>query len=348
MGVLADIGRSRAISGLTGGILENTQGLIKTRMEMDRMAEESRSREIEDRINTIKLQETEAEIAKRRRPVFLDDFEARYPHPETAKYYSGVLRSGGYTKTLDIGGKQREYFEHGDFTKINELIAKEPERQKGLLSAQIVDIGQQKTSMAEQYQKAVEKGDNEKAQGLKDQFDALKEKEGMLVRSYETLTGKGMTEYQEGLLALRAEAERARQEDRRERTEIAEKRTEIYGTSVENKKEIEEERIKVQREKLRASKASPGSGGKPTAAIQNIEYLVAHGWGRKDAENIILHGKPMSRATFIAQMTKSIYGNEFILDEEKGTKVEQAINFYDSTIGKKTSDKGKEDPLGIR
>ncbi len=79
-------------------------------------------------------------------------------------------------------------------------------------------------------------------------------------------------------------------------------------------------------------KGSGGAGGKPTANIQNIEYLVGNGWSRKDAEDVVLHGKRMPRENFIANMTKSVYGNEFIADEDKPKKMEEAIKFYDSTI----------------
>jgi hypothetical protein len=75
-----------------------------------------------------------------------------------------------------------------------------------------------------------------------------------------------------------------------------------------------------------------GAGGKPTANIQNIEYLVGNGWDRKEAEDVVLHGKRMPRENFIANMTKSIYGNEFIEDTDKPKKMEEAIKFYDSTI----------------
>lgn len=75
-----------------------------------------------------------------------------------------------------------------------------------------------------------------------------------------------------------------------------------------------------------------GPGGKPTANIQNIEYLVGNGWNRKEAEDVVLHGKRMPRENFIANMTKSIYGNEFIDDADKASKMQEAIRFYDSTI----------------
>lgn len=75
-----------------------------------------------------------------------------------------------------------------------------------------------------------------------------------------------------------------------------------------------------------------GAGGKPTANIQNIEYLVGNGWTRKDAEDVVLHGKRMPRENFIANMTKSIYGNEFIDDADKAKKMEESIKFYDSAI----------------
>jgi hypothetical protein len=75
-----------------------------------------------------------------------------------------------------------------------------------------------------------------------------------------------------------------------------------------------------------------GVGGKPTANIQNIEYLVGNGWDRKEAEDVVLHGKRMPRENFIATMTKSIYGNEFIEDEDKPKKMEEAIKFYDSMV----------------
>jgi hypothetical protein len=80
-------------------------------------------------------------------------------------------------------------------------------------------------------------------------------------------------------------------------------------------------------------------GGKPTANIQNIEYLVGHGWDRKAAEDIVLHGKRMPRENFIANMTKSIYGNEFIADEDKPKKMEEAIKFYDSMIPRSGGEK---------
>jgi lysozyme family protein len=82
-----------------------------------------------------------------------------------------------------------------------------------------------------------------------------------------------------------------------------------------------------------------GAGGRPTANIQNIEYLVGNGWNRKEAENMILQGKRMPRETFIANMTKSIYGNEFIDDADKANKMQEAIKFYDSTIPQRGGEK---------
>jgi hypothetical protein len=81
------------------------------------------------------------------------------------------------------------------------------------------------------------------------------------------------------------------------------------------------------------------TGGRPTANIQNIEYLVGNGWNRKEAENMILQGKRMPRETFIANMTKSIYGNEFIDDADKASKMQEAIKFYDSTIPQRGGEK---------
>jgi hypothetical protein len=82
-----------------------------------------------------------------------------------------------------------------------------------------------------------------------------------------------------------------------------------------------------------------GGGGKPTANIQNIEYLVGNGWDRREAEDMILQGKRMPRETFIANMTKSIYGNEFIDDADKANKMQEAIKFYDSTIPQRGGEK---------
>jgi len=82
-----------------------------------------------------------------------------------------------------------------------------------------------------------------------------------------------------------------------------------------------------------------GAGGRPTANIQNIEYLVGNGWNRKEAEDMILQGKRMPRETFIANMTKSIYGNEFIDDADKASKMQEAIKFYDSTIPQRGGEK---------
>jgi hypothetical protein len=80
-------------------------------------------------------------------------------------------------------------------------------------------------------------------------------------------------------------------------------------------------------------------GGKPTANIQNIEYLVGNGWSRQDAEDVVLHGKRLPRENFIANMTKSIYGNEFIDDADKASKMQEAIKFYDSTIPQRGGEK---------
>ena len=77
-----------------------------------------------------------------------------------------------------------------------------------------------------------------------------------------------------------------------------------------------------------------GVGGKPTANIQNIEYLVGHGWDRKEAEDIVLHGKQIPRENFISKMVHSTYSNEFVDKSDKSGNVEEAITFYDKVIAK--------------
>jgi hypothetical protein len=254
MSLLAGIGRARPFSNLTGNILENTQGLFKTQMTMEQMEQERRSREIQDNLNTLKLQETQADIEKRRRPVFLDDFQARYPDPATGKYYADQLKATGYVKTIDIGGTKREYFEHGDFKEINTLIEGDEKRHEGYLGSQLTDLGQKKAALNDEYRKAAEKGDAEKAQKLKDQFDDIASKEGIIFDAYRRLKkpeADGMTDYQKESLDVRKSVAEASEESKRERLEETER----------HNKETEEIRRETLADKKEARKVAGGNLG---------------------------------------------------------------------------------------
>lgn len=315
---LADIGRARPFSTVTGGLAEGARDLFKTTLAMDAQAKMDRSREIQDRLNTQALQEKEAQIARDNRPVFLDDFQARFPQPETAKYYTDILKQGGYVESLDIGGNKREFFRHKDFKEINDIIAKEPQRQEGFLAAQITDIGQQKTALSEQYRKAVEKGDSESAQKLKDQFDAIRDKEASLVESYRTLKKAGLGV--EDLMALQG-VKNAPAQARVEETIRHNIATE----------ETKKEEVKIKQEKAVDAKGRPAG----TAFQRNVNSLVDWGWSRKDAVEVMSGGKPMNRDTFVGNATLRIMGNEMIPAEEKQAAISDAINFFDTNVTKR-------------
>ena len=188
---LADLGRSQAISGLTGNILQGQEGLLKTSMNMEEMVQRRRSQEIQDRLNTMKADEMQAEIARGNRHITKEDFMTRYPHKATAQYYWDQLSAGGYVDKIDVGGKQQEFFLHRDFKEISNQIEKEPQRQEGLLAAQITDMTTTENELYQQMQKATDKGDAEKAKQAKEQYDAIRSQKDNVFKAYQTLKGKG-------------------------------------------------------------------------------------------------------------------------------------------------------------
>jgi hypothetical protein len=81
----------------------------------------------------------------------------------------------------------------------------------------------------------------------------------------------------------------------------------------------------------REEKAGVGKDNR-TAMVKNIEYLVANGWSRKDAEDLITGSKPMSRDTFIGQATLRIMTDPYTPDDEKPEKIQRTIEFFDTNI----------------
>ena len=336
-GLMEGIGRARPFSNLTGNILENAQGLFKTQMTMQQMEQERRSREIQDNLNTLKLQETKADIEKRRRPVFKEDFLARYPDPETGKYYWDQLSSGGYVKNVDIGGAPKEYFEHGDFKEINELIEKEPKRQEGYLAAQLTDLGQKKAALNDQYRKAVEKGDSEKAQQFKEQFDAIKSKEGIIFDAYLKLkkpeSAEGMTEYQKESIRLRAEGQKERKEEQEARRE--------------DTKEYREELISIRKEAAEDRKESKkeGSDSKEAVRRKNIHQQVEKIFGiseflesAKDPELRRNYGEV---AAFSDEVSRNPEGYGLRKNAGEAEIAKKAYDIWALMKGKKVTPQGK-------
>jgi len=97
--------------------------------------------------------------------------------------------------------------------------------------------------------------------------------------------------------------------------------------------------------KIRVAKESPDSK-KPTAMIQNIEYLIENGVSREDATKILTNSKPMDRHTFIAQVVKGVTSNPYITDEaDQSARVQSAIKLYDSSVVKPNASAAGGKPL---
>lgn len=81
-------------------------------------------------------------------------------------------------------------------------------------------------------------------------------------------------------------------------------------------------------------KAAGTGVGKPTALVQNTEFLATLGWDKKEAAKLLSGSKPMSRDSFIGQVTGKIMSNELVPEDEKANRVKEAISVYDTFMTK--------------
>ena len=100
----------------------------------------------------------------------------------------------------------------------------------------------------------------------------------------------------------------------------------------------ERERHNIQMEKIKKITAIKTGGGKPTALIQNTNFLVENGWDKQEAIKLLSSSKPMSRESFIGQHTLKVMNNDMIVDsEERTNRITEGISIYDEVIGKKAN-----------
>ncbi len=194
MGGLADIGRARPFSGLTGNILEGSQGLLKTQMAMDRMDQDRRSREIEDRLNTIKLNEAQAASERDNRLIDLDEIPTKFEasgQGEFGKAIHGYIKATGTPQEVVAPDGSKKYFvRKGDVKHaLNEypkIMDKYPDFAKSMLWASYSDANTQ----LEALQQKATKAKPEEVDALKQQIEAAKGKRDGALKSYNAFSGK--------------------------------------------------------------------------------------------------------------------------------------------------------------
>lgn len=198
MGGLADIGRARPFSSLTGGLLENAQGLFRTNMAMEQMEQQRRSQDIQDRLNTMKLNEAQAAAEKGKRLVDIDEIPAKFAaagQGEFGKAIHGYIKAiGSPQEVKSPDGTVKYFLPHEEvksaLSEYPNIMDKYPDFAKSMLWAQYSDSNNQ----LEALQGKLAKAKPEEADALKQQIDAAKGKRDQAIKAYNAFTGKADTE----------------------------------------------------------------------------------------------------------------------------------------------------------
>lgn len=199
---LSDIGRARPFSSLTKGILEGSQGLLHTRLAMDRAEEESRSREILDRISTLKLQEAEAQKARDDRLVDIDEIPTKFAGMglgEVGKSIHGYISGIGLgEKVTAPDGTVKTFIRKGDvksaLNSYKEIIDTYPEFGKAYLWGAYMDAN----AHLETLQQKASKAKPEERDALAKQIEQVKTGRDRMLRTYKDFTGKAQNDIIKG------------------------------------------------------------------------------------------------------------------------------------------------------
>ena len=194
---LADIGRAKPFSSLTGGLLENAQGLFRTQVSMDQMAQQRRSQDIQDRLNTMKMNEAQAATDRDNRLIYIDEIPTKFAasgQGEFGKAVHGYIKATGAAQEITSPDGSVKYFvRKGDMKEaLNEypkIMDKYPDFAKSMLWAQYTDSNAQ----LEALQQKMAKVKPEEADALKQQMEEAKGKRDQAIRAYNAFSGKGDT-----------------------------------------------------------------------------------------------------------------------------------------------------------
>jgi hypothetical protein len=202
MSGLADIGRSRAISGLTRNILEGSQGLLNTRLTMDRMDQDQRSRDIQDRLSNLKLQEAEAQKERDNRLVDIDEIPTKFSAMglgEVGKSVHGYVKGLGYGEQVTApDGSVKTFIRKGDIksalNSYKEVMGTYPDFGKSILWGTYMDAN----AGLEALQQKVGKAKPEERDAISQQIEQMKAHRDKALRSYKDFTGKAQNDIIKG------------------------------------------------------------------------------------------------------------------------------------------------------